>query len=263
MSSSVCLILLSPFIGSFLGLLAWRLPLGQPIISGRSLCPCCKKTLDARSLVPLLSYVIQKGRCRSCNAMIDAFHPLMELATLTVTLSACYAHSAMDFQIDDSSFATMEPSLILIGGCVFGWILLTLAAIDLRSYRLPNCLTFPLIVLGLAMAANESALALTWHMAAAFGAWGGMTLIAIGYQCFRGRTGLGAGDAKLLAAGGAMLGPVFLPQILFVSATITLVAALLSSRGRLTLNARVPFGPGLALSLWGGWLWEVTGHGGF
>ena len=78
------MLLAAPFAGSFLGLLALRLPAGRPVALARSACDHCGAVLGARELVPLLSYAVQRGRCRHCGSVIDPAHPLMEIGCLII-----------------------------------------------------------------------------------------------------------------------------------------------------------------------------------
>lgn len=244
-------LLLAPFVGSFLGVLAWRLPRGEPVVLARSACPCCRTALAPRDLVPLVSYLAQKGRCRTCRAPIDPHHPAMELAALAVAalvLLAAWRGGA----------GAPVPAPLVWRGCLFGWWLLVLAAIDLKIFRLPDGLTLPLAAAGLALAAAGGAQALLAHGAAALLGYGAFAGIALGYRRLRGRDGLGLGDAKLLAAGGAWLGPAALPSIVFVAALLTLCGAMIAARGRPGRGMMIPFGPGLAAAMWGTWLWQTA-----
>ncbi|GBQ87691.1 prepilin peptidase [Asaia krungthepensis] len=249
------LVLISPVIGSFLGVLAWRLPEGRSPFFTRSRCPVCEGVLGARELIPLLSYAVQRGKCRRCQAPIDPFHPAMEAAALGIA-GACDVAAHM-------GIAAPGLPRLMIEGCLFGWWLLLLAAIDLRSFTLPDYLTIPLMGTGLAFASLNGKTNFHIHCLAALIAWLALEGVATLYRRFRGRDGLGGGDAKLLAAGGGWLGPLILPEILFSGALLTLIGAWILQRGRLDGNTRVPFGPGLALALWGGWLFQATGslHG--
>ncbi|MDJ0971368.1 MAG: prepilin peptidase, partial [Kiloniellales bacterium] len=78
--SDVYLLLISPFVGSFLGVLVLRLPRGEGVVAGRSRCPHCRTTLGAVDLVPLLSYLLRGGRCRHCGARLSWLYPGIELA---------------------------------------------------------------------------------------------------------------------------------------------------------------------------------------
>ena len=129
-------LLLAPLVGSFLGVVVERLPEGRPIALARSTCPACGAVLRARDLVPLVSWTWRRGWCRCGRFRLGAFYPGIELAALAVAASAAHVLSGW----------------LLWASLALGWTLLTLAAIDLRHYLLPDRLTLPLIPAGLATA---------------------------------------------------------------------------------------------------------------
>ena len=126
-------VLASPFIGSFLGVLVTRLPHGRPIVIGRSACDHCGHALGPADLVPIASWLALRGRCRYCDAKITTLPLIIEVGAVLVAVWA----------------ASVSGGLALWAGCVLGWMLLTLAAIDFRDGILPDVLTLPLIALGL------------------------------------------------------------------------------------------------------------------
>ena len=234
------LIATAPIFGSFLGVLITRLPKGAPMLWVRSRCDFCETTLVARDLVPLASWLVARGRCRHCGHALGWFYPAVELAALAV--------AATSLAIDRGVEAWL--------GALLGWWLLTLGWIDLRSWRLPDVLTLPLIVLGLIagwlFAPDELIDRAIGAVAGYFSLW----LVAYCYRRLRGREGLGLGDAKLLAAGGAWVGASGLPSVVAGGA----IAALLVAAGLMLTGARVgrtsalPFGPFLAAAIWAVWL---------
>jgi leader peptidase (prepilin peptidase)/N-methyltransferase len=235
------LVMASPFIGSFLGLLIQRLPNGARITRGRSCCDACGTPLRARDLIPLLSWLVAGRRCRYCRQPLGWFYPGVELAALAVALAAVL--------IDGGQRAWLD--------CLLGWWLLALGWIDLRCWLLPDALTLPLIIAGLVAGFLFNPDQLTDRALGA--ALGYLTLMAIAalYRAFRGREGLGGGDAKLLAASGAWLGAAVLPEvILFAALSALAAAACLRLAGlRLGIHSALPFGPFLALATWILWLW--------
>lgn len=252
LSIATDLVIASPFIGSFLGVLAWRLPEGRSPFFTRSRCPVCDGILTARDLVPLVSYAIQRGKCRHCQAPIDPFHPAIEIAALAIAgVTDLAVHSGPDIA---------DISRLMIEGCLFGWWLLLLAAVDLRSFTLPDYLTIPLLGTGLCFATLRGRDVFHLHSIAALLAWLALEAVASLYRRLRGREGLGGGDAKLLAAGGGWLGPALLPEIVGFGALFTLAGAWITRKGALTPSTKLPFGPGLALALWGGWLFQIVGQ---
>lgn len=231
---------LAPFVGSFLGVLVHRLPAGRPVVIGRSCCPACAAPLTAAELIPLLSWLVQRRRCRRCGARLGLFYPAIELAAVAVAGLA----------------VAVVPAPWWWPTCGLGWVLLTLAWIDARHLILPDILTLPLIPAGLACA---------WLLAPAtvdrqlLGAAAGFALswaVRWLYHRLRGREGLGLGDVKLLAAAGAWVGWPGLPGVLLIAATAALAVTLAQAlaRGRLDAGRPIAFGPFLCLGLWLTWL---------
>jgi leader peptidase (prepilin peptidase) / N-methyltransferase len=239
------LVLASPFIGSFLGVLIQRLPDGAPIARGRSRCDACGAPLRAHDLVPLFSWLVAGGRCRYCEQPLGWFYPAVELAALAVAV--------VSVLIDAGQRAWLD--------CLLGWWLLALGWIDLRSWLLPDALTLPLIIVGLAAGfIFDPDQLVNRALGAALGYASLMTIAAL-YRVLRGREGLGGGDAKLLAASGAWLGAAALPQVILLAALSALaVAAGLRLAGiRLGIHSALPFGSFLALASWVLWLLSPTG----
>lgn len=230
-------LLLAPFIGSFLAVLIRRLPAGRPIALARSACESCATPLAPWDMVPLLSHILLRGRCRTCHARIAAQHWHVELAACAVALWA--------------ALAAPTPQQLWLD-CAFGWTLLALAWIDYESLRLPDALTLPLIPAGLLATSWLQPDLTTDHALAAALAYSFLRLVALAYRHLRHREGLGQGDAKLLAALAAWTGLEALPQILLLAALLGLAAALtLRLRGRpLSATTQIPFGPCLALAGW-------------
>ncbi len=228
-------ILFSPFIGSLIGVLAMRLPEGRPVGMARSACDGCGRTLGVLDLMPVLSYLALRGRCRTCRAPIGRAHLFVELAAIAV---ACLP-------------AVLEPEadpLRTWSICTLGWAALLLSWIDWRAMLLPDVITLPLLLLGLLLCWWADPAMLPDHALAAVCGYALLRAIALFYRRLRGREGMGAGDAKLLAAGGAWLGLQALPLMLFGGAVATLLLAL--ATGRTRGGDAVPFGPGLAVAMW-------------
>jgi len=232
-------VLIAPFVGSFLGVLIRRLPRGRPVALDRSRCEGCGHVLGPRELIPLLSYLVQHGRCRSCGAQIDAFHPIIELATTIVAVIAV---------------AVAGPQgPLLWGDVILGWGLMTLAWIDIETWRLPDVLTLPLLLLGLGEAlAFRDAFVLEDRLIAVVLGWSALAAVALLYRKVRGRTGLGWGDPKLFAAGCAWTGLAELPFILLGAAVLGLLTALVLriTGRRVSADTALPFGPCLAGAIW-------------
>jgi leader peptidase (prepilin peptidase) / N-methyltransferase len=240
-------VLAAPFVGSFLGVLIRRLPVGRGLVLTRSACESCGRALAPWDLVPLASWLALRGRCRACGAAISWFHPAVELAATAVALSAAWTGS----DVTD-----------VWCGCLLGWTLLALAWIDWDWLRLPDALTLPLIVAGLVATWLLDPAAIADHAGATLAGYAALRGLNALYRRLRGRDGLGAGDAKLLAAGGAWVGLAALPWLLLLAALAGLgVAALRRLRGeRLGATTALPFGTCLAAALWLAWL--AAGPGG-
>ncbi len=233
-------VLAGPFVGSVLGVLIRRLPRGRPVGLARSACESCGRALGPADLVPILSFLARRGRCRYCGAAIAPMHLAIELAALAVAVVVvCVAGG-------DAVWA----------GCVLGWSLLALAWIDAETLLLPDALTLPLIVAGLLAAWWLEPWTLTDRAAGAIAGYAAFRLIEIGYRRWRGRDGLGQGDAKLLAAAGAWLGWQALPWTVVLAAVLgLLVAGAWALAGRpVGRETALPFGPPLALAVWVMWL---------
>jgi leader peptidase (prepilin peptidase) / N-methyltransferase len=226
--------------GSFVGVLVERLPAGATIL-GRSRCKSCGVALAARDMVPLASFVWLRGRCRQCGAAQGMIHPAAELAALGLAL---WAWSAAE-------------GWLLWASCGFAWTLLALALIDLEHQILPDVLTLPLVAAGLGVAWLAQHGAVLDNIAGAALGYAAFFIIAWAYRRWRGRDGLGAGDAKLLAALGAWDGATGLPSVVLLGSVMALavVLALRSFRLAGALGERVAFGPALAAAGWLVWLY--------
>jgi leader peptidase (prepilin peptidase) / N-methyltransferase len=234
------LLLAAPFVGSFLGVVVRRLPEGLPIAWTRSRCDWCGVSLRARDLVPIVSWLATKGRCRYCNRPLGWFYPGIELAAVAVALSAVL--------VDGGQRAWLD--------CLLGWWLLALGWIDIRSWLLPDVLTLPLVMAGLAAAAAFDPEQLTDRSLGAALGYLSLVAIALLYRQLRHREGLGGGDAKLLGAAGAWVGAAALPQLILLAALSALGAAgcLRLAGIRLGAQSALPFGPFLGLATWVLWL---------
>ncbi len=237
------LVLVSPAVGSFLGVLADRLPRGQDVLRAPSACRSCQRRLTVPDLIPLLSYLGLRGRCRSCQTPIPLRLFLIEAGALFLAFWAV--------------IVTHTP-LQLGLGTLFLWLLLALAATDAQWMRLPDVLTGLLALCGLALAGGDPARGLAdGLLGAAIGA-GGFALLRFAYQRMRGREGLGLGDVKLMVGIGAGVGPLALPMLLLLAALGALIWAFGHAvlRGvALGAQTAVPFGSFLSMAAAGLWLW--------
>jgi len=226
---SVTLIgLLGAAIGSFLNVVVHRVPRGESIVSPGSRCPACGTALGALDNVPLLSWIVLRGRCRHCGAAISARYPLVELLTAAVFVAIALRRGV------DAGLALELP---------FASVLIAVAAIDLEHRLVPNAIVAPAAVYGVGAAAVLATGELPELLAAGAGAFAGMLLIALAYP-----QGMGMGDVKLAGAIGLYLGVSVLPALLigFLSGTVVGLG-IIAGQGTSARKQAVPFGPFLAL----------------
>ena len=257
--------ILGLLIGSFLNVVAYRLPLmmerewkqqcleylhpDQPpeptdrfdLAIPRSKCPACGHRITALENVPVLSYLFLRGKCSACNTRIPLRYPIVELAT--ALLSAVVAWK-------------LGWGWPLAAGLVFTWSLIALSLIDFDHKLLPDSITLPLLWLGLLLSLQPVFVDMR---ASILGAAAGYLSLWSIYQLFRlvtGKEGMGFGDFKLLAAIGAWLGWQALPVTILLSSLVGAVVGigLILIRGR-DRNIPIPFGPYIAAAGWLAMLW--------
>jgi leader peptidase (prepilin peptidase) / N-methyltransferase len=214
------------------------------VLRGRSTCDGCGRTLRPAELVPLLSFLWLRGRCRTCGARIAPAHLLMETAAGLIGAVALLAH----------------PGAAGLATALFGWWLLLLGALDAEHQWLPDRLTLPLIGAGLLAAAAGIGPPLPDRAIGAGAGFASLWLVAAAYRRLRGREGLGGGDPKLFAALGAWLGWAQLPFVLLGAGVLGLAAvAMKRLRGEAVAGTdRLPLGTLLALAAWPIWLLVVV-----
>jgi leader peptidase (prepilin peptidase) / N-methyltransferase len=241
LAANLFLLLSAPFVGSFLDLLCERWPRAEPFLLGRSRCDHCGHDLKWRDLIPVASWIIAGGRCRYCGARVPGRHPIVEISALAI---AIWSQAALPIQI----------AWI---GMIFGWVLLALALIDLRSLWLPNALTLPLGLAGLLVAWVITPERELDHVIGAILGYAMLVAIAFFYRRYRGREGLGEGDPRLFGALGAWVGWQGLGTVLLYAGIAGLLSLLIQARmGRtVELTTRLSFGPYLCLGGWLTWLY--------
>jgi leader peptidase (prepilin peptidase) / N-methyltransferase len=226
-------------VGSFLNVVVYRLPRMLDGVDDDTLslpsshCPACKTPLKVWHKLPLLSYVLLKGRCGFCQAPIHWQYPLVELSNACLWL-LCAWHWGL------------QPTAFVWAICMS--LLLALSVIDWQTTYLPDTLTQPLLWLGLLASSFDLIDVSVQH--AIWGAVAGyasLWLVATVFELLTGKEGMGAGDFKLLAALGAWLGPfALIPLVLMASVSGALVGIWLQTTRRLEQGGYVPFGPFLA-----------------
>lgn len=232
--------LLGAILGSFLATIAIRWPEERSVLHGRSHCDGCGRTLGAAELVPLVSALLLRGRCRTCGATIDPRHWWIELGAAAIGAVS----------------GAVAPDTAGLAGAVFGWLLLTLAAIDAAEMWLPDELTATLAIAGVASGFAGVWPPLTDRLIGGVVGFASLWLVATLYRLLRGREGLGGGDPKLFGAIGLWLGWQLLPAVLMLAAMVGLgVAAFAMVRGRsIAADTALPFGTFLAIAAYPAWL---------
>ena len=221
-------------IGSFVALVAARWPVGRPIAVARSACDGCGALLGPAELVPLLSFAVQRGRCRRCGAAIGWRAPAVEAAAAAIGAVA--------------ALVLPLPAAGVVAA--LGWTLLLLALLDGEHFWLPSVVTWPLAAAGLLATAALRPAEVGSHIIGAAVGWTALATVAALYKALRRRVGLGGGDAALFAASGAWLGWAALPLVLGSAAVAGLVVAVLWLGRGVTATTRLPFGVFLAAATW-------------
>ncbi|MET0604170.1 MAG: prepilin peptidase [Baekduia sp.] len=217
-------------IGSFLNVVAWRLPRGESLVKPRSKCPGCATQLKAYDNIPVFSWLMLRGRCRGCGEKISARYPVVEAVT-----AALYV---LVVALKWGDVLQMTLGLVLVT------FLVPIAVIDLDLKIIPNKLTGPAAVLAVALGAVLEPSYLPEQLAAGAGALIFFLLPTLIHQ-----KGMGMGDVKLVAVLGLYLGravapAIFIALILGVVVGAAIIAMKGVSDGRRT---KVPFGPFLAV----------------
>lgn len=239
------LLIASPFIGSFICASANSWPSWGKTLQSRSSCAHCHKQLQARDLIPVASFFLLGGKCRFCFAPIGVNHLLAEVFAILIAISAIWFFSGA----------------LVIVSVFLGWVLLFGALVDLRTRLLPDEMNLTLVITGLLLSFwQDGGQSLLYAVIATIIGYGIFFLIAKIYLRLRGREGLGLGDAKLLAAGGAWLGPFALSWIILLACVIALfgiIAMSIYSREKPKADTMISFGPALAMAIY--LLWLVKG----
>lgn len=247
------------FVGSFLNVCIWRLPREEQVVRGRSRCPACRRTIAWHDNIPVVSFMLLRGRCRACGIRISWRYPLVELIT-GVAIAATAARWGLT-----------------VPGCVYAVLtcaLITASFIDASEQIIPDVITLPGVALAVAASVawpslhqasgHPEALGLSLLGALAGGGsiWG---MGALGQWCFK-KEAMGGGDVKLMALLGALLGWQRILLVFFL-------APILGSVVGLPMKLRhgdelIPYGPFLSVAalvaLWWGdgmiaWYWHTVG----
>ena len=219
---------LGALIGSFLNVVIHRLPRGESLVSPGSRCPGCGTAVAPYDNVPVLSWLVLRGRCRRCAEPISARYPLVELLTAIVFLAVVLARGVEDDLIVQLPFAA---------------VLIAVAGIDLEHRIIPNRILLPAAVWGLGASAVVRPDELPELLIAGGAAFGALLPAALAYP-----SGMGMGDVKLAGVMGLYLGLAVAPALLAAFAAGSIVGiAIIAREGGGARKKGVPFGPFLAL----------------
>jgi leader peptidase (prepilin peptidase)/N-methyltransferase len=216
-------------VGSFLNVVAYRLPRGESLVHPRSRCPSCGTQLRAVDNIPVVSWLALRGRCHHCGAPVSARYPLVELAT-----GALYA----------AVVATQDDGARIVLGLLLVTALVPITLIDLDHRIIPNRITGPAAIVGLVAIAVLDTDFLLEALISAIAGGGFFFIAAVLYP-----RGMGMGDVKLAGVLGLYLGRAVAPAILIaLVAGVILGAAIIARKGAVEgRKTAVPFGPFLAL----------------
>lgn len=219
-------------VGSFLNVCIWRIPAGQSIVYPPSHCPQCGVRIRSRDNVPLLSYVLLRGRCRACGGAISIRYPVVEALTGVMLVWLLYQFG-------------VSPALAVSG--LFVAALIVISFIDLDHQIIPDVISLPGIVVGLLLSILGQGPSVVDSVVGALLGGGLLYGVAVGYHAFTGREGMGGGDIKLLAMVGAFLGwRGVLVTLIVGSFAGSLVGMALIAARRADTRVPIPFGPFLA-----------------
>jgi leader peptidase (prepilin peptidase) / N-methyltransferase len=218
--------------GSFLNVVIYRLPEGMSLLRPPSACPACKKRIKPYDNVPVLSYLILRGKCRHCGSRIPVSYVLVELMT-----PAAFVILYLQYSL----------SLFFFASCLFASALIVLGFIDYRHKILPDRITFPGIAFGLIYSFFRSDLTfLQALLGAAVGA-GFLLIIYAGYYLVRKKEGLGLGDVTMMLMVGAYLGWIkTLLTLILASFAGALVGIIIITAKKKDLQYMLPYGTFLA-----------------
>ncbi|HIQ30649.1 MAG TPA: prepilin peptidase [Aquifex aeolicus] len=225
------LFLLGTVLGSFYNVLTYRLPKGMSLLNPPSHCPRCKSKIRWYDNIPLVSYLLLRGKCRECGAPIPLSYPIVEFSSGAL---AVLSYLRWGMSVDALIMYALFSALIVI------------SVIDMRHFIVPDRITLPGIALGLVSSPLRESF--TFHQSLTGTLIGFLLpfLIYLYYVKFRKMEGLGFGDVKLLSMIGSMTGPYGVLSALFLGSAIGLVFALPLVIKNRSIKFAIPFGPFLS-----------------
>jgi len=225
--------LLGLVLGSFINVCIYRIPEKMSIVNPGSHCRTCSAVLKWYDNIPLLSYLILRGRCRQCGAPIRFRYPLVEGLAGVLSLALFLRHGL---------------GFVYLHLMVFSLSLVTISFIDLDHMIIPDILSIPGMIIGIPASFLVNDVSVLDSLIGILAGGGTFYGIACGYSLLTGKDGMGGGDIKLIAMIGAWMGWRPLPIVVLVSALAgTLIGGIFIFASGKGLQARIPFGPFLAI----------------
>ena len=224
--------IIGAIIGSYIGVIVLRWPTGEPTVSGRSRCDACQRQLAWFDLVPLVSFLLLRGKCRYCKAPIEPVQAVAEWSGAVLCGLAFYLLPIEAAAACSLLFLTLIP----------------LALLDARHLWLPDSLVLAVALLGLLLGGLTSeATALITRILSAALAFAVLEALRLLFRAIRGREGMGAGDPKLFAAIALWLSPYDLPVLILIASMLGIAVAVASAMRKLAIE-QLPFGTLLAVA---------------
>jgi len=234
----IFVVILGGLWGSFANVCIHRLPQNKGVVSGRSHCPKCKKEIVWQDNIPIISYLILKGKCRKCKRKISSQYPMVEMINILLFLIIYFL-----FGISLTTILLMILSLSF----------LITFFIDLKHFIIPNSLTFSMMILGFIKSFDPNLDSIFPNyinsLIGGFFGYGIIFSIIFFYKQIRKKEGMGLGDAKLLAVIGFWFGWISIPFVIFLSSIFALVfvAPDLIKKNK-KMSSQIPFGPHIILA---------------
>jgi leader peptidase (prepilin peptidase) / N-methyltransferase len=252
---------LGVLVGSFLNVVIYRVPIGKSIVSPPSACPGCDTPIKGYDNIPVISWMLLRGKCRTCKTGISARYPLVELGT-GILFAATGWFFAGGVGEATTTQQTIAASLTLIAFLYLAAVSVALTAIDLDTHLLPNAIVYPTYVVGVVLLATSALL--VGDTAALIGAGIGAASLFVAYliMALAYPGGMGLGDVKLAGALGLFLGFLSWGALIVGAFAAFLLGGLFSIVLLITRRAGrksgIPFGPWM---LAGAWLGVFIGDG--
>jgi leader peptidase (prepilin peptidase) / N-methyltransferase len=262
--------------GSFLNVCLSRWPEDESVVHPRSHCRNCEHSLAWWENIPLLSWILLRGKCRECRTLIGLRYPVVELAVGGLWAYTAWAFEAQFFDRGHEPPVFLLAIIVIVGQFLFYWLMIALAALDAEHLWLPNVITLPGIALGIAVSfitelatgrnflvSSEPLRLFGERVLAIIVTAGVLLLIRWLYWVFRHREGMGLGDVKLIAMLAAWLGLPATLLAFFIGSMLGAIAGLIvialpatRDEGQGWATTKLPFGTflcigGIASSLWG------------